>query len=111
MKGKWYTKITSAKIIGIPYTYVDSDPPDSCPDKKNPGYTVYFLFKGYIADEFGPEVTQTQKEESKDGDGEDGPRPKQPRSSADRIGTSEVGILGRILVIKIQSKPPSNLLY
>lgn len=44
---------------------------------------------GYIADEFGPEITQTQKEESKDGDGEDGPRPKQPRSSADRIGTSE----------------------
>lgn len=73
-------------------------------------YGIIFL-KGYIADEFGPEITQTQKEESKDGDGEDGPRPKQPRSSADRTGTSEVGILGGIIIIKKQSKSPSNLLY
>lgn len=50
----------------------------------------HYSLKGYIADEFGPEITQTQKEDAKDGDGEDGPRPKQPRSSADRIGTSEV---------------------
>lgn len=53
----------------------------------------HYSLKGYIADEFGPEITQTQKEDAKDGDGEDGPRPKQPRSSADRIGTSEVGVL------------------
>lgn len=66
--------------------------------------------KGYIADEFGPEITQTQKEESKDGDGEDGPRPKQPRSSADRIGTSEVGILGGIIII-IKNKANLPVIY
>lgn len=74
----------------------------------------HFLFKGYIADEFGPEITQNQKEEAKDGDGEDGPRPKQPRSSADKIGTSEVWMLAGIIVIKKTrqtSLNPSNLLY
>lgn len=37
---------------------------------------------------------QTQNEDKKDVDGEDGPRPKHPRSSADRLGSSEVDIWG-----------------
>lgn len=43
---------------------------------------------GFIADDYGPE-TQTKGEEQKDVEGEEGPKPKQPRSSADRAGTSE----------------------
>ncbi|XP_062571963.1 trichohyalin-like [Saccostrea cucullata] len=44
---------------------------------------------GYIADEFGPETTLTKGEERKEAEGEDGPKPKHPRSSADRLGSSE----------------------